>query len=220
MPTSADGGLSYFGSLAVNFDRLFFQARGYDRERWIHVSAWNDYDLEPAAARGVRTAFIPRAGGIAPREGSVDLIFGDVISLARALADARGGPVAYEVEAEASTGEILARFVEWLEAEHLAEVRACRGVRSAELVVLDGLHARASYRFDGRASFARYLEREGFGMEAARLTDEGIVAKFLDKVPALSKNLSRYSQDGNKVMLQTVDELLDRAAAGVRKIAD
>lgn len=33
MPTSADGGMSYFGSLAVNFDRLFFQARGYNRER-------------------------------------------------------------------------------------------------------------------------------------------------------------------------------------------
>ena len=33
MLTNADGGRSYFGSLAVNFDRLFFQARGYDRKR-------------------------------------------------------------------------------------------------------------------------------------------------------------------------------------------
>jgi iron complex outermembrane receptor protein len=33
MTTSADGGMSYFGSLAVNYDRLFFQARGYSRER-------------------------------------------------------------------------------------------------------------------------------------------------------------------------------------------
>jgi outer membrane receptor protein involved in Fe transport len=33
MPTGADGAMSYFGSLAVNYDRLFFQARGYSRER-------------------------------------------------------------------------------------------------------------------------------------------------------------------------------------------
>jgi len=33
MRTSADGGRSYFGSLAVNFDQLFFQARAYDRTR-------------------------------------------------------------------------------------------------------------------------------------------------------------------------------------------
>lgn len=33
MRTSADGGQSYFGSLAVNFDHIFFQARGYNRER-------------------------------------------------------------------------------------------------------------------------------------------------------------------------------------------
>jgi iron complex outermembrane receptor protein len=33
MNTSADGGTSYFGSLAVNFDHFFFQARGYNRER-------------------------------------------------------------------------------------------------------------------------------------------------------------------------------------------
>jgi len=31
--TSADGGQALFGSLAVNFDRLFFQARAYERTR-------------------------------------------------------------------------------------------------------------------------------------------------------------------------------------------
>ena len=33
MNTNADGGRSYFGSVAVNYDRFFFQARGYDRKR-------------------------------------------------------------------------------------------------------------------------------------------------------------------------------------------
>jgi len=134
--------------------------RGYDPERWIHVSAWDDYDLAPATARGVRTAFIPRPGGVPPQLGGVDVMFADVLALARTIADVRGGPVAYEVEAEASSGEIMTRYLTWMEDEHLAEVRKCRGVRRAELIALDGLRARSSYRFDSRASYARYIERD------------------------------------------------------------
>jgi 2-haloacid dehalogenase len=136
------------------------QSRGYDRDHWLHVSAWDDYDLAPATARGLRTAFIPRPGGVAPQSEGVDVVFPDVLSLARAIAHVRGGPIAYEVEAEATNGEIMRRFVEWLEDEHLADVRACKGVRRAELIELDGLRVRGAYRFDSRASFARYLERD------------------------------------------------------------
>jgi 2-haloacid dehalogenase len=166
------------------------QDRGYDRERWIHVSAWDDYDLAPAGARGVRTAFIPRPGGVAPQLGGVDVMFADLLALARTIADVRGGPIAYEVEAEVSSGEIMERYLTWLEDEHLAEVRACRGVRAAELVTLDGLRAKSSYRFDGRASYARYLERDAprlrargrelFREDEVRLTRiEGIVRHVL-----------------------------------------
>jgi 2-haloacid dehalogenase len=164
--------------------------RGYDHERWLHVSAWDDYDLAPATARGIRTAFIPRPGGVVPQLGGVDVVFPDVLALARALAEARGGPLAYEVEAEASSGEVMERFLTWIEDEHLADVRACRGVRSAELLALDGLRARCSYRFDGRASYARYLERDAprlrargrelFGEDEVRLTrSEGLVRHVL-----------------------------------------
>ncbi len=144
------------------WDRAVAQigARGYDRDRWLHVSAWNDYDLAPAAARGVRTAWIPREGGVAPPAGSFDVAFDDVLSLARAVADAKGGPIAYEVDAEAVDLETMDRFVEWMRTEHLADVRACEGVRSAELLRLDGLHARAAYRFSTRAAYERYLERD------------------------------------------------------------
>ncbi len=134
--------------------------RGYDRERWIHVSAWDDYDLAPAGARGVRTAFIARPGGVAPQLGGVDVVFADVLALARTIADVRDGPVSYEVEAEAASTEVMERFTRWLEDEHLAEVRACRGVRAAEYTLFEGLRARGTYRFDGRASFARYIERD------------------------------------------------------------
>jgi hypothetical protein len=66
----------------------------------------------------------------------------------------------YEVAATCASADVAERFVRWLLEEHLAEVRACAGVRRAELVRVDGLHVRATYRFTGRAAFARYLERD------------------------------------------------------------
>jgi FMN phosphatase YigB (HAD superfamily) len=136
------------------------QDRGYDRERWLHVSAWDDYDLAPACARGVRTVFMERPGGVVPQSGGVDLTLPDVLALAHAIGDAKGGPLAYEVDAEAHDEQTLERYLTWIETEHLAEVRACAGVRRAELIRLDGLRARTSYRFESRFAYARYLERD------------------------------------------------------------
>lgn len=136
------------------------QERGYDRERWLHVSAWDDYDLAPACARGVRTVYIERPGGVVPQSGGVDLTLPDVLTLARAIGDAKGGPLAYEVEAEAHDEETFARYLAWIANEHLAEVRACAGVRRAELIQLNGLRARTTYRFESRLAHARYLERD------------------------------------------------------------
>ena len=136
------------------------ERRGYDRTRWLHVSAWDDYDLAPAAARGVRTAYLPRPGGVPPRPESIDAQFHDLLHLARAFADARGGPLLYEVEARAADAAVLERFVRWMRDEHVAAVRACAGVRSAELVAVDSLRVRAVYRFTGRSAYARYLERD------------------------------------------------------------
>lgn len=163
---------------------------GYDRERWLHVSAWDDYDLAPAGARGVRTAFIPRAGGIAPQLGGVDVMTADVLALARMIADGKGGPLAYEVDAEAADAETLERFLAWLCDEHLADVRKCKGVRRAEVIQLDGLRARCTYRFESRVAYARYLEkdaprlrargRELFGEDEVRMSRiEGTVRHVL-----------------------------------------
>lgn len=135
-------------------------ARGYDPGRWLHVSAWDDYDLAPATARGIRTAFIARPGGVAPQRGGTDLVFDDVLGLSRATATSKGGPIHYEVEAEATDADTFERLLGWLVDEHLADVRACAGVGAAELVQLDGLRARGVYRFESRAAFARYLERD------------------------------------------------------------
>lgn len=62
---------------------------------------------------------------------------------------------------------------------------------------------------------ARYLEREGFGKAADDLDDPKHVLDFVKAIPACEEKLSRYHQDGNRVLLDKVDELLDRAAAGV-----
>ncbi len=62
---------------------------------------------------------------------------------------------------------------------------------------------------------ARYLERAGYGREAVTLNDPKVVEDFLKVVPECEKNLSTYTQDGNRELLSALDEFLDRAAAGV-----
>jgi uncharacterized protein (TIGR00661 family) len=62
---------------------------------------------------------------------------------------------------------------------------------------------------------ARYLESEGFGRMAKSLTDAGVVKSFVEAIPACEEKLAAYAQDGNQLLFHKVDELLDRAAAGV-----
>lgn len=135
-------------------------ARGYELDRWLHVSAWDDYDLLPAGARGVRTAHVPRPGASEPAAAAVDLHFSDLRELARTVAAAKQGPVSYDVEVEAKSAEIAARYHAWMLGEHLTAVRACAGVRAAELLRFDERRFRSSYRFRTRAAYERYLERD------------------------------------------------------------
>jgi uncharacterized protein (TIGR00661 family) len=62
---------------------------------------------------------------------------------------------------------------------------------------------------------ARYLEREGFGRFAKSLEDPSVVTDFLAAVPGCEEKLKRYQQDGNKLLLDQVDHLLDCAASGI-----
>jgi len=59
---------------------------------------------------------------------------------------------------------------------------------------------------------ARYLQKLGFGRMAKSLDDPSVVKSFLEAVPSCAKALQAYSQDGNKVVLSQVDQLLDRAS--------
>jgi uncharacterized protein (TIGR00661 family) len=62
---------------------------------------------------------------------------------------------------------------------------------------------------------ARYLEREGYGMMARSLDDPAAVHAFVARLGACEEALSRYAQEGNRLLLGAVDAFLDRAQAGV-----
>ena len=60
---------------------------------------------------------------------------------------------------------------------------------------------------------ARYLEQMGFGLYAPGLTSD-ILKRFLLQLPFFEEKLADYRQDGNKLLLGKVDELLAQVAAG------
>jgi uncharacterized protein (TIGR00661 family) len=62
---------------------------------------------------------------------------------------------------------------------------------------------------------ARYLERLGYGRMCERLDDPALLAQFLAEVPACTERLRAHVQDGNRLILDEVDHLLDCAAAGI-----
>lgn len=61
---------------------------------------------------------------------------------------------------------------------------------------------------------AVYLERNGYG-RYARVLDAPSLSAFLAAVPACEERLAAYSQDGNRLLLDALDGLLDTAAAGL-----
>jgi len=61
---------------------------------------------------------------------------------------------------------------------------------------------------------ARYLEREGYGLEAWEV-EPTIIRRFLDGLPRFEEALSHYVQDGNRHLFGALDEKLDQAAAGL-----
>lgn len=54
---------------------------------------------------------------------------------------------------------------------------------------------------------AMYLEREGYGRHAEEI-DGRVLGAFLEGVPDHGKNLERYSQDGNRLLLSALDGFL------------
>jgi uncharacterized protein (TIGR00661 family) len=62
---------------------------------------------------------------------------------------------------------------------------------------------------------ARYLKREGFGMEADEVTGP-VLQQFLERAPDLRRNLAGYHQDGNRELFTCLEDRLTAAVAGGR----
>jgi FMN phosphatase YigB (HAD superfamily) len=144
-------------------------------EHWLHVSAFDDYDLALAKAFGLKTAFIRRAS-TGSEHAEADAVFSSLHELARALGDAQDGPITYEVRAKPRDEDTLREWVAWMEREHMDRVLATGLVRSAKLESDGSGGLRAVYSLRRRAHLDRYFEEY-----APRLRAEGL-AKFGDRV--------------------------------------
>jgi uncharacterized protein (TIGR00661 family) len=62
---------------------------------------------------------------------------------------------------------------------------------------------------------SRYLSHLGYGRMSERLDDPAELRAFLDAVPACAERLTAHRQEGNKLILDEIDHLLDCVAAGI-----
>jgi len=124
------------------------------RDAWLHVSAWDHYDLGPAKERGLRTCFIERPGGTP--KAVADLHVANLNELVDQIVDAREGPTVYMVRAECKDDYTAVAFRSWMLDEHLADVRACPGVREARLVSLGPRSYISLYTFATRLDYLGY----------------------------------------------------------------
>jgi uncharacterized protein (TIGR00661 family) len=62
---------------------------------------------------------------------------------------------------------------------------------------------------------SRYLEHIGYGRMSEKLDDPAELRSFLEAVPACAERLQAHKQDGNKLILDEIDHLLDCVAAGI-----
>lgn len=60
----------------------------------------------------------------------------------------------------------------------------------------------------------RYLEQLGYGLTAPEI-DDAVLGRFLGELPRFEAALDGYHQDGNRVLFETLDGILDREAAGL-----
>ncbi len=112
------------------------------------------------------------------------------------------------------------RYRPFSEAGFIEDLRTARGVIASGGFTLMGeavyLH-RPMLAVPVRKQFeqvlnARYLEAEGYGLYADEINDERL-GEFIDRLPELQRRLASYQQDGNRDLLEKLDEVLAAAAA-------
>lgn len=129
-------------------------------ETWLHVSAFGNYDLQPARARRIRTCHVQRPGG--DEKVTADISVADLDELVAVLAAAKEGPVLLELRNTTDNPATRSRLLQWLAREQLGKVRAVAGVTDARLVE-DGEAVVEQYTFGGKGELEAY--RDAFQAE-------------------------------------------------------
>jgi uncharacterized protein (TIGR00661 family) len=168
----------------------------------------------------------PQVLGARPEEGEHLIVYQTSTSYGELLEHLRGTGVECRIygvrrglEKEERDGNL--RFMPFSDAGFVDDLRTARGVVSnggftllGEAVYLGRpvLSVPVGKQFEQVVN-ARYLEREGFGMTADEVTGP-VLQEFLDRAPDLRRNLSGYSQDGNRKTLECLEERLVAAVLG------
>lgn len=144
---------------------------------------------------------------------------GDI--LAAAGVECRVYGMRRDLSEEVAVGNV--RYRPFSEAGFIADLASARGVVAGGGFTLMGeavylhkpmLAIPVEHQFE-QVLNARWLERLGYGRMAHKLDDGARLRDFLAAIPACSERLVSYRQDGNRLVTEQVDQLLDRAAAGV-----
>jgi 2-haloalkanoic acid dehalogenase type II len=150
------------------------------RDGWMHVSAFERYDLGPARNRGLKTCLLKRPGG--DDKALCDLTVGSLDELVGLIAEAKRGPLVLEVETKpaGADGAVMQQVRQWLAETELAAMRAVPGVRAAALFEREDGALVEHYTFGGKseldnfdANFApehRAAVRDQFGRQVERAT--------------------------------------------------
>lgn len=111
------------------------------------------------------------------------------------------------------------RYRPFSETQFIEDLRTARGVIAnggftllSEAVYLHRpvLSVPVSGQFE-QVLNSRYLEREGYGLHAERITDSRL-GEFLERIPDFDRKLTEYRQDGNRTILEHLDRLLSESS--------
>lgn len=125
-----------------------------------------------------------------------------------------------DLEQEVVEGNL--RFRPFDEAQFIADLASAKGVIASAGFTLMGecvylhkplLAVPLEKQFE-QVLNARYLELEGYGMTADQV-DQASLTAFLKNLSSYKEKLAAWEQEGNTLLLDALDEQLDRAAAGL-----
>ena len=136
---------------------------GVKKSAWLHVSAFEDYDLKPAHEAGIKTCFLPRPGGTpaSALETSTWMVASDLYDVANQLFANCGEPVTYDVTVEIHDETTASRFIAWIRYEHGADLLAIRGCHrfqiTSELRTEGNVVVKCQYVFKTAHHLEHYL---------------------------------------------------------------